>query len=175
MAVSDQGRAALAYWAQIQQAAARRENVAGAFERINAMRDAAGETGPGPSMLAVGEVYSAAAQVRNASEALGAARDTSESTGIPQAITRDMMALDISARSGQVITTFADFYVRVQAQFTTPLGQTVQQYVTAKYDAGTLPSTVPELVDSLASWVPSQYQASALTFDSVGDISITAY
>lgn len=175
MALSAQGRDALAYWGEIQRAAAQRGNTAGAFEAINAARQLAGETGPGPSMLGVGEVYAAAARVRNATESLGAARQTETSSGLSQAITSDMVALDITAAPGAVITTFADYYVRVQASFTTPLGQEVTQYVTAKYNAGTLPGTVGELVDALSTWVPSQYQASALTFDSIGDIAITAY
>jgi hypothetical protein len=175
VALSDQGRAALTYWAQIQQAAARRENTAGAFERINADREAAGETGPGPSMLGVGEVYSVAVQVRNATEALGQARDTAESTGIDQAITRDMVALDISAGPTDVITTFSNYYVRMQAEFTTPLGASVTQFITAKYDAGTLPATVTDLMDALNTWAPSQYASSALSFESIGDISITAH
>lgn len=175
MALSDQGRAALTYWAQIQQAAAERGNTSGAFERINAARQASGNAGPPVTMLGVGELYSVAAQVRNSTAALDLARQTEESSGLPQQITSDMMSLDVTARPGQVITTFSDYYVRVEAQFTTPLGQSVTQFVTAKYDAGTLPATVGDLVDALSSWIPSQYSASSLTFDSVGDIAITAY
>lgn len=174
MPLSDAARAALLYWEQIQRAAAMRGNVAGAFDEINTARAAGLAPDVPVTMLAVGELYSAAAQTRNATEALGLARQQGESMGLSQQITSDMMSLDISARASRAVATFADYYVRFEAQFTTPLGTSYTQMLTAKYDTTNLPATVGELVDALGSFGESNYAPTGGTFDGVGDISISA-
>lgn len=175
MALSDAGKAAMVYWGQIAKAASERGNIAGAFDVINEAR-AAGNVGDYPvTMLGVQEVYSVAAQIRNGSEALTSARDVAASSGVDQMITRDMMALDPSARPGDVISGLANYYVRTEVNFTTPLGKSQSVYLTAKYDATSLPQSVGDLTDALSSWAPASGSMPVGTFDGIGSISITAF
>lgn len=173
MALSDQGKAAMAYWGEIQAAAAARGNTAGAFDAINAAR-AVDPTGGFPvTMIGVSEVYSAAAKIRNAGESFAAARDLEATTGIGQQITSDMMTTTPWSRDAQVLSTLADYQVRVEAQFTTPLGQASSVFLTAKYGAAELPSTVGELVDALSSWAPASGSLPVGTFEGIGSVSIS--
>jgi hypothetical protein len=174
MPLSDAGRAAMAYWGTIQSAVAQRATTADLWAAI---RDAQANDpiGGGPVTLqGVNEVRSAAASVRNTAEAFGAARQVEASSGFGQSITSDMMTTVPWSREPQVLSTLADYQVRFEALFTTPLGQSASVVLTAKYGAGELPATVGDLVSALGAWAPASGSLPIGTFDGIGSVSITA-
>jgi hypothetical protein len=174
MPLSDAGRAALGYWASIQRAVANRETTAQVWDRIKADQ-AAGVSGGRPVTLqGVNEIRSAAARVRNSSEAFGAARADSEASGLDRVISSDMMSTAPWSREEQALSTLADYTVRFEARMTSPLGKEFTQMLTAVFPAGALPATVGDLIDELGSFAPASGSLADGTFEGVGDVSILA-
>src|SRR6266704_3831158 len=116
---------------------------------------------------------SAAAQIRNSSDSLGKARALEERTGLSQSVTSRMMTTVPWSREGQVLATLADYQVRFEALFTTPLGRSASVMLTAKYGATELPATVGELVDALGNYAPASGSLPIGTFEGIGSMSIT--
>jgi len=164
----------MTYWGVIQQAVADRASTADIWQAIRDAQ-AAEPGGGGPvSVQGVNEVRSAAAQIRNSADYLGAARDVEQTSGLPQTITSQMMTTVPWSRDPQVLSTLADYQVRFQTLFTTPAGEEASQWVTARYGAGQLPVTVGELVDALGAYSMAFGYTDAASFTGVGDVSITA-
>jgi len=174
VALSDAGRAALAYWGTIQAGVTQRASTADLWAAIRGA--AASEPGgaPLPTIQGVNEVRAAAARIRNASESFGAARDFSERYGVAQGITADMMSTAPWSREQQSLQTLADYQVRFEAQMTSPLGVQFTQTLTALFPNGTLPATTGELIDALSSFAPASGSLGDGEFNGVGDVSILA-
>lgn len=164
----------MAYWGTIQAAVSQRASTADIWDAIKAA--AAAEPGGGqlPTLQAVNELRGAAAGLRNSADTFGAARDLEESSGLSQGITSGMMAVAPWSSDQQVLTTLADYQVRFEAQFTTPLGDPASVILTAKYPNGQLPATVGDLIDSLGAWAPASGSLPVGTFDGIGAVSIVA-
>jgi len=113
----------MAYWGTIQSAVAERASTAAIWDAIKGAQ--AGEPGRyGPvTVQGVNEIRSAAAQIRNTSDSLSKARALEERTGLSQSVTSRMMTTVPWSREGQVLATLADYQVRFEALFTTPLGR----------------------------------------------------
>jgi hypothetical protein len=164
----------MAYWGTVQAAVAQRATTA---ELWSAIRDAqANEPGGfGPvTVQGINEVRSAAAQLRNSGEAFGAAREDSTASGLDRSISSDMMATAPWSSEQMALTTLADYQVRFQALFTTPLGEASSVMLTAKYPNGQLPATVGELIDSLGAFAPASGSLPVGEFTGIGDVSIVA-
>lgn len=174
MALSDAGRAAMAYWGTIQNAVAERASTAQIWDAIRAAQ-AAEPGGGGPVTVAgVNEVRSAAAKIRNSADGLTMARDLETSTGLAQSITSSMMTTVPWSRDPGVLSTLADYQVRFQTLFTTPAGAQASAWVTAKFGGGELPVTVGDLIDALGAYSLAFGYTDAASFTGVGDVSITA-
>lgn len=164
----------MAYWGTIQSAVTQRAGTADIWAAIKGA--AAAEPGGGqlPTFQGVNELRSVAAGMRNGADNFGAARATEESSGLAQGITSGMVSLAPWSSGQQVLSTLADYQVRFQALFTTPLGDAASVTLTALFPNGQLPSTVGDLVDALGSWAPSSGSMPVGTFDGIGDVSIVA-
>lgn len=163
----------MAYWGTIQSQTAVRASTADLWAAIRA--DAAAHPGglPLPTLQGVNEIRAAAAQVRNASAAFGKARDTTETYGLTQAITGDMVSTVPWSRDAATIAVLADYQVRFNARMTSPLGRQFTQQLTMLFPNGTLPATVGELVTKLGAFAPASGSLGEGSFDGVGDVSIT--
>jgi hypothetical protein len=172
VAISDSARSALTFWGAIQSAVSQRATTAEVYSAIRdyAETDLGGH--PLPTLAAVNELRSLAAQTRNASEALGNARDLSERYGIDSPISSQMMSLTVSSRDQQSISTLAQYQVRFETQFLTPSGVAASAWVTAKYGAAELPSSVGDLVDAVSSYALAFGYADLASFQGIGSISI---
>ena len=163
----------MAYWGTIQSAVSERATTAAIWDAIRGTREAEpGKYGP-VTVQGVNEIRSAAAQIRNTSDSLGKARALEERTGLSQSITSRMMTTVPWSREGQVLATLADYQVRFEALFTTPLGRSASVMLTAKYGATELPATVGELVDALGNYAPASGSLPMGTFEGIGSTSIT--
>src|SRR5215468_6295636 len=147
MALSDAGRAALAYWGTIQAGVSQRMSTADLWAAIRAAQALEPGGGGKVTIQGVNEIRSAAAQIRNASESFGNARDFADRYGIDQAITSEMMSTAPWSREQQSLQTLADYQVRFEARMTSPLGTEFTQTLTALFPNGSLPATTGELVD----------------------------
>ena len=173
-ALSDAGRNAMAYWGTIQGAVSDRTSTADIWSAIKDAQASQPDKFGSVTVQGVNEIRSAAAAIRNTSESLSNARSVEESSGLPQSITGKMMTTVPWSRDQQVLNTLADYQVRFEALFTTPLGASASVMLTAKYGAGELPATVGELVDALGSYAPASGSLPLGTFEGVGSMSITA-
>jgi hypothetical protein len=164
----------MAYWGTIQQQSAQHADSTAMWDAIKADAAANGLTSPGVTVQGVGEVWAAANRIRNTADTFGKARAVEDQTGFGQSITAQMMTTVPWSREPQVLSTLADYQVRFEALFTTPLGQSASVVLTAKYGAGELPATVGDLVSALGAWAPSSGSLPIGTFDGIGSVSITA-
>lgn len=174
MALSDAGRAALTYAGPIARSVSLRASTAEIWSAINSAAQQFKTAAPLPSLQGVNELRSLFAASRNASESLASARAIEERSGLAQNITGSMVSVGINSRSPSVLQTAADYLVRFERQYVTPLGQAGSTWVTAKYPAGYLPPTVGELIDSLSTFTPGTGTPTLGTMSGIGDISITA-
>jgi hypothetical protein len=174
MALSDAGRAAMAYSGPIAAAVRLRASTSQIWDAIRNAADQVPGGAPLPSVQGVNEIRGLFAQARNATEALSAARDLEERTGLPQGVTGAMTSTGFRSRSADVLQTAADYLVRFERQYVTPLGQAGSQWVTARFPAGQLPATVGELIDSLSTFAPGTGTPTLGNFSGIGSINITA-
>lgn len=164
----------MAYWGTIQSAVSQRASTADIWSAIKAAQ-AAEPGGGGPVTLqGVNELRSAAAQLRNGAENLSAARSVEEGSGLAQGITGAMMATAPWSGDQQVLSTLADYQVRFEALFTTPLGESASVTLTALFPNGALPATVGDLISALGAWAPASGSMPVGDFDGIGDVSIVA-
>lgn len=174
MALSDAGRSAMAYWGTIQAAVTQRASTAEIWDAVKAAQAAEPGGGGSVTLQGLNELRSVAAQLRNGSEKLAAARATEQNSGLSQGITGQMMAVAPWSQDQQVLSTLADYQVRFEAQFTTPLGAQASVVLTALFPNGALPATVGDLIDALGAWAPASGSLPVGTFDGIGDVSIVA-
>lgn len=174
MALSDQGKAALVYWGEIQAGVTQRATTADIWAAIRGAAAEAGLDRPGVTLQGVNEVRSAAAQIRNSGAVLGKAREVSDRTGLAQGIDSSMMSVAPWSRDPQVLQTLSDYTVRFQIQTVDANGETQTTWLTNLYPGGTLPATVGELVDSLGSYGQLSGSAPQGDFAGIGDIQILA-
>lgn len=164
----------MAYWGTIQAAVAQRASTADLWSAIKSAQEAEPGGGGTVTVQGVNEIRSAAAAVRNTSESFGAARQVEQSSGFAQSITSQMMTTVPWSRDPQVLSTLADYQVRFEAMFTTPLGRSASVTLTAKYGAGELPATIGDLISALGAWAPDSGSLPVGTFEGIGAVSITA-
>lgn len=174
MALTDAGKAALTYAGPIAAAVSARASTSEIWDAIRAAAESVPGGAPLPSLQGVSELRSLYSSSRNAAEALSSARDLEERTGLAQGITGSMTSVGVNSRDVQALQTAADYLVRFERQYVTPLGQQGSQWITAKYPAGELPPTVGELIDSLSQFAPGVGTPSLGNLAGIGAVSITA-
>lgn len=141
----------MAYWGAIQVAASERGGMSGVWNAIREQAAAVPGGAPLPPFLGVNEAYAAAVRLRNAGEALGAALELEQRTGLPQSIGPGMMSYAPWSRPLDEIATFAKYQVRFNATFTALDGSQFSQWLTASFTAADMPATAGELADALAT------------------------
>lgn len=174
MALSDDALAAMAYWGTIQSAVTQRASTADLWAAIRGAQAAEPGGGGLVTVRGVSELRGYAAAIRGAAERLNAARAGYDRTGLAQVITGDMMSTAPWSASGQVLSTLADYQVRFEALFTTPLGRSSSVMLTAKFPNGQLSATVGDLVAALGAFALSSGSLPVGTFNGIGAMSITA-
>ncbi len=84
MALSDAGRAAMAYWSKIQSLTAEHASTVAVWDSIREGQQLEPNKYGPVTLQGVNEIRSAAAQIRNTSDSLGKARALEERTGLAQ-------------------------------------------------------------------------------------------
>lgn len=163
----------MAYWNEIQRSTSARATTAQVWDAIKTAQAAEPGGGGAVTLRGVNEVRAAAAALRNSGDQFAKARALEERTGLPQAITGAMMSTAPWSRPPAALAAMPEYHVRFLGSFLAPDGQQLQQYLTVKYGANTLPGTTGDLVDALTVGVPNKSIPAGYSLVNVDDLTIT--
>lgn len=175
MAVAPEYRPAMTFWGPIVASVGQHASTAELWAAIRASVVDTEGTVALPSLMAVNQLRSLAASMRNATDALASARAAEEQTGLPQAVTAGMMSEAPWSRPIDQMDIVSRYMVRFEAQGFGPGGQMFTQWLSARYQGVTMPATVGELVADLGAIGLSSNSLQQGEFAGIGDISIVPF
>lgn len=177
----------LQYWGSIQAVARIRGNVQGVISMLRTALTRPTGTALGHTLQDIQSLYSRAVQQRNAGANLAAKFEqirsaTPEMASIlrDQAVSPDMLGIDISAPGAAVIQATTNYRARIELQVPGPTGPTTPW---RSYDFGnTLPTTLGTILDQLTTYasdiatgITTSPTAGTGTASWTGNVELLAY